>query len=189
MFISLFCLIIFLGVGYFYLNREIKPVEKNQEKIPYYKSAPENRGLVFTVSNKTIFLYFDFESEELKIFIENPIERALLYGYSLDYLIKTDYAFLEDIIDSLNGIELNIAGENLNCSGNQVCEILTDSDITYEKRKEIIIKVLKKMGEKGVTEAEINYLISATNTTLSAVDAYYWLGYLEILLKKAVIID
>ena len=164
--------IIFIGVGYLYLNRELKPTENKTESVPYYPEAPESAGVMFDICGDQTLCYMNFEDGSLNILFdtEQTAVGDTLYGYSVDYLIEGDYDLLSVIID--------IAGD-----------ILSRTTDREELRRKIISKIIEKIRETGFQKADFLYIIENSNTNLTVPDCYYWSDYITDLCTNARIIN
>lgn len=183
--------IIFIGVGYSYLNRELKPTENKTESVPYYPEAPESAGVMFDICGDRTLCYMNFEDGSLNILFDTE-ETAVgdtLYGYSVDYLIEGDYDLLSGIIDIAGGIEMENGEEVLRFTGVQVTDILSRTTDREELRRKIIPKIIEKIRETGFQKADFLYIIENSNTNLTVPDCYYWSDYITDLCTNARIIN
>ena len=119
-----FCIIccsLFVGGGYFYLRQNFRETENKVSSVPYSFSAPESKGIMLEICGSPTYLYLDFYEERLKVII--PPEKEYgedIYGYPIDFIVKTDYRFVAAVIDYADGIELNLDGEALRYTGVQI---------------------------------------------------------------------
>lgn len=182
---SLLCLAVFVSVGYFYLESANKPAETKQESVPYYQ-IPESRGVMLEIGESRILFYFDFEGEALSVVFAEEFseDETVIYGYSADYTIETDYSVLEGIIDTLGGVDLTVGEEALNYTGAQVSEILnTTVDKTFLKR-DITEKILSSIAQKGISIDDFVFIIENSETALTVPDCYFWAEYMAVLCKN-----
>ena len=189
-FICIVCCSLFVGGGYFYLRQSFKETENKASSVPYSFSAPENKGVMLDICDNLTFLYLDFGEERLKVIIPPEAEYdGEIYGYPIDFTVKTDYRFVSKLIDCADGIELDISGETLRYTGVQVADVLSRTVDTAELKRKIIITLLKKIGENGLDGELFNYLVGDTDTDITVPDCYYWERYITKLCKNGVIIN
>lgn len=175
----------FVGVGYFYLDSNTKEQTQNEALSVPYAYVPESAGVLFDISgNKTLF-YLDFEEKSVSVVIADGIneEQEELYGYPIDYTIKSDYNLLAGIIDAVGGIELKSGEEQLAFTGVQVVETLTTTPESEELRREIIAKILSKIAIDGFSRQDFLYIIENSETNLTVPACYYWQDYINELCK------
>ena len=184
------CCSLFVGGGYFYLRQNFKEAENKVSSVPYSFSAPENKGIMLDVCGSLTFLYLDFDEERLKVIIPSEAEyREEIFGYPIDFTVKSDYRFVSELIDCADGIELNINDETLRYTGVQVADILSRTVDTTELKRKIIAALLEKIGENGIDGEFFNYLVEDTETDITVPDCYYWEIYISKLCKNGGIIN
>ena len=184
------CCSLFVGSGYFYLRQNFKEAENKVSSVPYSFSAPENKGIMLDICDSLTFLYLDFSDERLKVIIPNEEEYGEeIYGYTIDFTVKTDYRFVSYIIDCADGIELNLEGETLRYTGVQISDILSRTVDTSELKREIITALLEKIGECGLDSEFFDFLVESTDTDITVPDCYYWGKYISKLCKNGGIIN
>lgn len=92
--------IIFIGVGYLYLNRELKPTENKTESVPYYPEAPESAGVMFDICGDRTLCYMNFEDGSLNILfdtdktITNYMRKYLFYSLCYYFCNKCRNLFI-----------------------------------------------------------------------------------------------
>ncbi len=188
--VSLICGVIFVGVGYFYLENAEQPAGNEASSVPYYSSVPDNSGVLFDIGGSKTFFYLDFEGEMLKvIFVDQKEITDEIYGYSVDYTITSDYSILAEITDIAGGIDMVVEGEMLRCTGVQVVDILTTSPDYLTLRREIIEKIIENLGKNGFQKQDFLYIIENSDTNLTVPDCYFWDEYISLLCKNVRIIN
>ena len=188
-FFTLFLLMFFIGVGYFYLSGHISNVQNEVEKVPYYDYVPQNTGLLFNVLDNKTLAYLDFENQSLRVcFIEGDISQNNIYGYEIDYEIEADLSLVSEIVDILGGIDLNINGEALNYTGAQIKEILEkNTDDMIEKQ--IIKSIIETVAKNGFHKKDFLVIIENSETNLTVPNCYDWENYIGKLCKNTFFIN
>lgn len=188
--LCLICCSLFVGGGYLYLQKSFKETENKVSSVPYSFSAPESKGIMLDICGGLTFLYLDFEDERLTVIIPPETEyEEEIFGYPIDFTVKTDYGFVASAVDSADGIELNINGETLRFTGVQVADILSRTVDTSELKRQIITALLKKIGENGIDSEFFTFLVDSTDTDITVPDCYYWEKYITKLCKNGGIIN
>ena len=188
--ICIICCSLFVGGGYFYLRQNFKETENKVSSVPYSFSAPENKGIMFDICEDLTFLYLDFDEEKLKVIIPPETEyEGEIFGYPIDFTVKTDYSFVAELIDCADGIELNIEGEALRYTGVQITDILSRKVDISELKRQIITALMKKIGENGIDGEFFDFLVESTDTDITVPDCYYWEKYIIELCKNGGIIN
>lgn len=184
------CCSLFVGGGYLYLQKSFKETENKVSSVPYSFSAPEDKGIMLDVCGSLTFFYLDFEDERLTVIIPPGTEyEEEIFGYPIDFTVKTDYGFVAAAVDSADGIELNINGETLRFTGVQVADILSRTVDTSELKRQIITALLNKIGENGIDVEFFTFLVESTDTDITVPDCYYWEKYISKLCKNGGIIN
>ena len=174
--------------GYFYLNSNITETENRVSDIPYSSSNVQNAGILLEICDSKTFFYLDFEGNDLLvIFPDESVSVTVdsLYGYSINYEISGDYSLVSDIVDILDGIEMTQNGEKLRFTGVQICDMLARSDEYSELKRQLISKILEKIGEQGFEKKDFVYIIENSKTDLTVPDCYFWSDYISGLCKNA----
>lgn len=188
-----FCIIccsLFVGGGYFYLRQNFKEAQNKVSSVPYSFSAPESKGIIFDICGSLTYIYLDFEEERLKVIIPPEKEyREEIYGYPIDFTVKTDYRFVAAVIDYADGIELNLDGETLRYTGVQISDILSRTVDVSELKRAIITALMEKIGENGIDGEVFDYIVESTETDITVPDCYYWEKYIAVLCKNCGIIN
>ena len=188
--LCLICCSLFVGGGYLYLQKSFKETENKVSSVPYSFSAPEDKGIMLDVCGSLTFFYLDFEDERLTVIIPPRTEyEEEIFGYPIDFTVKTDYGFVASAVDSADGIELNINGETLRFTGVQVADILSRTVDTLELKRQIITALLNKIGENGIDGEFFTFLVESTDTDITVPDCYYWEKYITKLCKNGGIIN
>lgn len=186
-FIYFLCAVVFIFVGFIYIkNNQIKKVQSETPSVPYYSYTPENKGILLSIGTDKTLFYLNFREKVISIVFADEISDSAeeLYGYTIDYFVKSDYGIVEWIVDSVDGIELEANGEVLNSTGVQVVDILSSS-ADDSLRYEITKKIIKKIGEKGFEKEGFLYIIENSKTNLTIPDCYFWYEFIPNLCKNA----
>lgn len=188
--LCIICCSLFVGGGYFYLRQSFKEAENKVSSIPYSFSAPENKGIMLDICGGLTFLYLDFDEERLKIIIPSETEYGEeIFGYPIDFTVKTDYGFVSELIDCADGIELNLDGETLRYTGVQIADILSRTVDASELKRQIIAALLEKIGENSIDGEFFDFLVESTDTDITVPDYYYWEKFITKLCKNGGIIN
>ena len=111
--LCLICCSLFVGGGYLYLQKSFKETENKVSSVPYSFSAPESKGIMLDVCGSLTFFYLDFEDERLTVIIPPETEyEEEIFGYPIDFTVKTDYGFVASAVDSADGINAEIYGSS-----------------------------------------------------------------------------
>ena len=188
--ISAACCILFIAIGYFYLDSKINKPVKNEVKDVPYSYTPQNKGLLFDFSGSKTLIYLNFEEKSVAVIMSDfSSEQETVYGYPIDYTIFSDYNLLGGIIDTVGGIELDTGDEDLVYTGVQVVDFLTTTPESYKLRREIIEKILYKISQNGFLRQDFLYIIENSNTNLTVPDCYFWQDSISELCKTVRILD
>lgn len=172
--VSLLSLLIFVSSGFFYLQSTETKVENKSEKVPFYQ-VPESKGIIFQTPQSKTFLYMDYTDKVLSvIYLGDEEYESEIYGYKIDYTIKSNYTVLEEIIDNLGGIDLETEEEIYNYTGTQVVDLICKTVDIEPLKKTVTQKIIEKIGEKGMTLEELIYIIENSETDLTVPDCYSW---------------
>ncbi len=188
-FLTSLLLTFFIGIGYFYLSGHITKAQNEVENVPYYDYVPQNTCLLFTVLDNKTLAYLDFENQNLRVcFVDKDIRENSVYGYKIDYEIKSDLGLVVDIVDILGGIDLDINGETLNYTGTQIKEILERN--TQESIEQQIIKsIITQVGNNGFAKNDFLLVIENSETNLAVTDYFDWENHIQKLCKNAIFVN
>lgn len=174
--ISGWCLVLFIGLGYYYIDSQNIKVENGAESVPYYSQIPENKSVQVFMGTRSVVFFMDFEQMEMIVTI-NP------ESYSADFTVETDYSLLSEICNYLDGINLMLNAETLRYSGEQVVDLLS-SDNSDEIRINIVSSILEKIAEQGIGADFFNMIITKSKTNLKMPDCYFWTEYMDDVSKN-----
>lgn len=188
--VSAVCLMIFVSVGYYYLGFTFRPAETKQEEVPY-RQYPESCGLLFEIGESKTLFYMDFEEEVLSVINADGISQKAtdIYGYTVDYVLKSDYRIIEGVVDLVGGIDLNSEEGMLNYTGVQVTERLGNTVENEELRYEITKKIVNGIAERGFSLEDFLFLIENSETDLTLPECYFWPEYIKEICKNARFVD
>ncbi len=185
--ISLMFCAILVGIGYYFINKNLKPVQTAEEKVPYTQESPQNAGVMLEIDNEKTFFYLDFDKQELYVSLTPSEEKeGKIYGYDVDFRIDTDYTVLRDIVDYVGGIELKTNDLTFRYTGVQIVELYNKN---LEQKREIIKQVCKRIANSKVALDFFSKIIENSNTDLSIPDCYFWEREFDILCRNLKIID
>lgn len=183
--------IIFVGTGYFYLDKKLSPAENKTESVPYVQSAPESVGVNFLMGGRGILAYMNFSERQLSIVFDDKgiSTGGILYGYSVDYTVDSNLDLLAGIIDILGGIELENGDEILRYTGVQISDKLSRDANSGELIRQIIFKIAKKIEETGFPNDVFLYIIENSDTDLTMPICYFWAEYIPLLCRNVQIVN
>lgn len=180
------CCAVFVGVGYSYLSRNLLQTETETESVPYYRESPQNAGILFDFSGDKTFAYLDFENSRVVVSLNPEPEEDTVYGYPLDFEVEGNVDFVADLVDYLDGIELETENQTLRYTGVQVEELLSvDSGV----KSQIVTAIAKKIAQNGLGSDMFLSVIKNCDTNLTVPDFYYWPDYIKNLCANLQIID
>ena len=168
------CLLV--AVGYFYINTNVeKTVETKPQNIPYYNEI-QNVGLLFCFNTNSTLIYFDFENETTSvIFAENESFNEL-YGYEVTYKIHCNYDLIGEMVDIFGGIDIEINGEALNCTGVQIADMFKRTVNADDLRRSVIKELLGAIAQKGITLEDMLHIIKNSETDLTVPQSYSFIS-------------
>lgn len=174
--------LIFVAAFCGFYNNEMLKTEEKTEKVPYYNEI-EPIGIVISFNQKEIFLGLDFNENTALFIFDDAVFKGLKSGFKIDYSYSFSQEKLENLVDLLGGIELNIEGENLNLTGNQVSDWLSD-DENGDKLKILAENISEKIGYYGVSDTLLEELLENNTGTLSLKSCYLFSEYLKDVFKN-----
>lgn len=169
-----FCFLLVTG-GYFYIKKNNASVDKKVENIPYEPIEPDNCGIMFDITGKKTFAYFDFNDKTIMLIFEPQIDDNTVYGYSLDRYVNTDNGFFEILTDLTGGITTE---DNTRYAGVQIKEML-DRTANNEKYYEIVGWVISNIAKKGLSKQDFVEILNYCDTDMTVPDCYYWNKYIK----------
>lgn len=181
--ISLIFVAAFCG---FYKNEVVKTEEKTQ-KIPYHNEI-EPVGIIISFYDEEIFLGLDFNENKALFIFDDVVFKALKKGFKIDYSYSFSQEKLENLVDFLGGIEVDINGENLNLTGNQIIDWLSE-DLSDEKLKYLAENISKKIAKQGMSNTALEKLFENNTGTLSLKSCYLFLNNLSEVFKNPYFIE
>lgn len=174
------------GCGYFYFDNLLNAtsVVKNEEKIPYY-SVPKNATVLFKICNDNILINLDFDESTLNVLLvdEDMSTNNDIYGYKVNYTVNCDYDLVGYLVDIVGGIELETDGEFLRHTGVQISEMFEYSQVSKDKKTEIIKKIIEGIAITGFTKEDLLFIIDESKTDLIFSVGYLWVEHIQSLCK------
>ena len=179
--ISGWCLVLFIGFGYYYIDSQNVKTENNIENVPYYTQIPDNKGLYFKFGKESVYTYFDFKDQTVTLILNSDNLKNI--GYNVDYTLECQNKLISEICNYFDGINLTIDAETLRYSGGQVVELL-NKDKSEEMRKKIISAIFEKVEKQGIGIDFFNMLIVDSKTNLKMPDCYFWAEFMDDMAKN-----
>ena len=181
--ISAVCLILFISVGYLYLNGSFVSAQNENNSVPYYKQIPQNSGLLFETPEDKTYFYLDFENQNILVDLSGES-----FEYPVDFKVNTDLDFVADFVDSIEGIELVLGNKTLRYTGVQVEDlIIADKDLSL--KPQIIKAICDKISNVGMTKEMFSEIIERCETNLTVPVFYGWLDYIKEVSANVIFID
>lgn len=156
--------------------------------MPYY-SVPQNSGVVIEVGGDLTFLYLAFEDGRIIVVPSGAEDDFLRYGYTVDYVLNTNFKMVAGLVDRVGGIDIVKDGQCYCYTGTQVENLLSFSGEIYSDKIIVLQGLLQKIAEVGLTADDLLYIISQSETKLTLPDCYFWAQHLKNICKNAVFID
>ncbi|MBR5922940.1 MAG: hypothetical protein IKZ59_04015 [Clostridia bacterium] len=191
---ALFSWSAFFLPAYLYLDRNLsngkKAVDKTADNVPYYE-VPENRGLEFFLEDGTkILFYLDF-TEEIAYIVNISVNNGENYApqrYPADYEFHISEATVSLLLDRIGGLELNIGGETLRYTGEQIRDI-TEQGLTNEARLDLLYAVCKQLSKNGFSDSDFVFLIDSSDADLDIPTCANWQKHLKSLFANAIFVN
>ncbi len=179
--ISGWCLVLFIGLGYYYIKSHDIKVENEVESVPYYTQTPDSKGVLFKFSKGSVYTYLDFDLSTVTVIL-NP-ESVDDMGYSSDYTVNANYSLIAYMCDYFDGINLTLNAETLRYTGNQVVELIIN-DTSTELRMKVIDAIFQKINEEGIGVDFLNSIVTKSETNLKIPDCYFWAEFMDDISKN-----
>lgn len=175
---------VFTVLGWLYLKSELKPAENKAESVPYYTSVPENVGIMFELCGEKTLIYSDFTENTLTVVKADGADGGIIYGYSADFTVTSDYSLIGVIADSVGGINLERENVILSLTGSQLTELLSTTADGGELRKTVTEKIISEIGKNGFSREDFLFIIENSDTDLTVPDCFYWSDYIGEIFKN-----
>ncbi len=188
-FISVLTFALFVSVGYIFVSENAKKVDSNVESVPYTQETPKNAGILFNINGSETYIYLNFDEQKITISLrpDEPFENEI-YGYPLDFTVTATSDLICVMADYLNGLELDIEGENYRYTGVQIKDILAT-----ENGQEFKAKLIKSICTRSISSRpQVDFfaaIIENSQTNLNLVDCYFWDDYITDLCENLHFID
>ncbi|MBO5358288.1 MAG: hypothetical protein J6A78_03100 [Clostridia bacterium] len=179
--ISGWCLVLFIGLGYYYIKSHDIRVENEVESVPYYTQTPDSKGVLFKFSKGSVYTYLDFDLSTVTVIL-NP-ESVDDMGYTTDYTVNANYSLIAYMCDYFDGINLTLNAETLRYTGNQVVELIIN-DTSTELRIKVIDAIFQKINEEGIGVDFLNSIVTKSETNLKIPDCYFWTEFMDDISKN-----
>jgi hypothetical protein len=188
-FISVLTFALFVSVGYIFVSENAKKVDSNVESVPYTQETPQNAGILFDINGDKTYFYLNFDENKIIVSLtpEDPFENEI-YGYPLDFRVTATSDLICVMADYLNGLELEIEGENYRYTGVQIKDILATEngeDLKSKLIKSICRRILSSRPQVDFFAS----IIENSQTDLNLVDCYFWDDYITDLCENLYFID
>ena len=179
--ISGWCLVLFIGLGYYYIKSHDIRVENEVESVPYYTQTPDSKGVLFKFSKGSVYTYLDFDLSTVTVIL-NP-ESVDDMGYTTDYTVNANYSLIAYMCDYFDGINLTLNAETLRYTGNQVVELIIN-DTSTELRIKVIDAIFRKINGEGIGVDFLNSIVTKSETNLKIPDCYFWAEFMDDISKN-----
>lgn len=176
-------LIFFFG-AYAYLdynlNQQTAKADEKDFTVPY-KSIPDDAGIAFLLPDSSgVVAYLDFENSCINVISIENYDRAnnLYYGYTVDFIVETDYQLIGGIVDRVGGVNIEANGEILRYTGVQIIDLISvnpDEDI----KAQVITQIFRQISKNNFSKDDFIYIIENSKSNLTVVDCIYWLDYID----------
>ena len=187
LFSSLLIFSVFIAAFCGFYKNEVVKTEEKAENIPYY-NEPESVGIIIKYNQTEIFLGLDFTENKALFIFDEAVFEALKMGYKIDYSYTFSQAELEDLVDSLGGIELSLNDENLNLTGNQVSDWIAEN-LSEENLKILAENISKKIAKEGIDDSQLEELFENNSGTLTLRNSYLYSDYLKEVFENPCFIE
>lgn len=184
-FIIFYCTLVFFLASYAYLQINIGNGTDTQADAPDYtipyKRTPDDKGIAFIFpDNSFIIVYLNFNDSSINILNVSCFdEKTTQYsGYTTDFKVYTDYELIEGIVDRVGGINLEIDGQTMRYTGNQITEFFS-IPYTKEFKNEVISQIFNQISKNGLSKDDFSYIIENSDTDLTIPDCFDWFEYIK----------
>lgn len=183
-FIVVFSALIFFFSAYAYLNYNLNKQTAKADQKDYnvpYKNIPDNTGIAFLLPDSSaVVAYLDFENSCINVAkVQNyDLANDLYYGYTVNFVIETDYQLIGGIIDRVGGVNIEAGGEILRYTGVQVIDLISVNEDENIK-DQIITQIFSQIWKNNFSKDDFVYIIENSKSNLTVVDCIYWLDYIN----------
>ena len=142
---------------------------------------PEDTTVMFTFEDGfSLCLKLEFKKGFISaLILENATEKAFEgFGFYTNEKVNFSYKSLMDFIDTIDGINLDIFGEEMRYTGVQVCNIIAVNKGHIETKVKILKAIFNKIHKIGFSSDALYCIMNNTDNTLSVPDCYGWTDYL-----------
>lgn len=182
-FVVVFSAVIFFFGAYAYLdynlNKQTAEADQKDYTVPY-ENLPDNAGIAFLLPDSSaVIAYLDFENRCINVINIDAydITNNLYYGYTIDFIVETDYQLIGGIVDRVGGVNIQLNGETLRYTGVQVIDLISvNSDANI--KPQLITQIFKQISENDFSKDDFIYIIENSKSNLTVVDCIYWLDYI-----------
>ncbi len=165
------------------------PVGDEISNIPYYNK--ENLSLLFSLPDSSgglIYLNFDENKIELKVYSDHAAEQAEKSRYGVDYTLKGDSEMLCTLCDRIGGIELMEGGGKRRYFSAGLRQKLSEK-LSFSERCEIALSFFKKISKIGLSSDDFMFIIKETETNLSYPICFGFMDSVKALAENTELID
>ncbi len=142
---------------------------------------PKDTTVLFNLEDGfSLCLKLEFEKGFISaLILENANQKAFEgFGFYATETVDLSYKSLMDFIDTIDGINLDIFGEEMRYTGVQVCNIIAVNKDHIETKIKILKAIFNKIYKIGFSSDALYCIMNNTNNTLSVPDCYGWTDYL-----------
>ena len=179
----MFSAVIFFFGAYAYLdynlNKQTAEADQKDYTVPY-ENLPDNAGIAFLLPDSSaVIAYLDFENRCINVINIDAydITNNLYYGYTIDFIVETDYQLIGGIVDRVGGVNIQLNGETLRYTGVQVIDLISVNSGANIK-PQLITQIFKQISENDFSKDDFIYIIENSKSNLTVVDCIYWLDYI-----------
>lgn len=172
--------------GFAFALTRVKPlvgVAVPKEDVPYEPQTdyPQDTTLFFELEDGSSFcLRLRFKDSVIDAIVlqEGQKEAFERYGFYADETFFCSYSFIMDFVDTIDGITLDIFGNEMRYTGVQVCNILAVNKNDTATKVKVLKAIFNKIHKIGFSSEILYSIMNNTENTLSVPDCYGWTDFL-----------
>ena len=153
---------------------------------------PSDTTVFFSIEDGySLCLKLEFEKGFISaLFLENASSKAFEeFGFYATETAHLTYKSIMDFIDTIDGITLDIFGEEMRYTGVQVCNIIAVNKDDIQTKIKILKAIFNKINKIGFSSEALYCIMNNTDNTLSTPDCYGWTDYLGEMCNKYNIVN
>ena len=168
--------------GFVFALTRVKPlvgVSVPKDDVPYEPQSdyPADTTLLFNFEDGyALCLRLQFQKNFIDAMFlkESQTELFETYGFYPSETVNCSYSFIMDFIDTIDGITLDIFGEEMRYTGVQVCNIIAVNNNHTETKIKVLKAIFNKIYKIGFSSDALYCIMNNTDNTLSVPDCYGW---------------